>query len=206
MSQDLLAEPLNLVSNFSFIFAAIVHIRQYLDPNMGNKRPHKYLYLYLIILVFTIGVGSSLFHSFATRWAMLADVIPIGVYLVSYLPIYMMVCGDFKPQHTVMLISYFAIVTLIGAQVPSTLANGSQNYFGALITLASLGVLSKIREHTGYFFLLKASGILCFSLFFRAIDEFICPILPMGTHFLWHLCNGLVLYQSLHFVRIQIMN
>ena len=202
---NLLAEPVNLLTNLSFIIAASIHIRHYFALKVNNK-VNQYSYLYLIILVFLIGIGSSLFHSFATKWAMLADVIPIGIYLISFLPIYISVCGDFQSKHTLTLLAYFGFTTFLGSRVPPTLANGSQNYFGALITLVSLGLLSKIRGHSGFSLLLAAGGALCLSLFFRSIDQLICPILPLGTHFLWHIFNGIVLYLTLEFVRIQLRN
>ena len=37
------------------------------------------------------------------------------------------------------------------------------------------------------------SAILVVSLTFRSVDEPICRALPIGTHFVWHLFNGLML-------------
>ena len=38
-----------------------------------------------------------------------------------------------------------------------------------------------------------ASIILFVSLIFRTADQILCPVLPVGTHFFWHILNGLVL-------------
>lgn len=32
------------------------------------------------------------------------------------------------------------------------------------------------------------------SLFFRTIDMAVCESIPIGTHFLWHLLNGVLVY------------
>jgi hypothetical protein len=40
----------------------------------------------------------------------------------------------------------------------------------------------------------KAAALFAISLTFRSIDMTICPSLAIGTHFLWHLLNGIVLY------------
>jgi hypothetical protein len=37
-------------------------------------------------------------------------------------------------------------------------------------------------------------GIFSLSLVLRTVDAAICPAFPLGTHFIWHLLNGLVLY------------
>jgi hypothetical protein len=41
--------------------------------------------------------------------------------------------------------------------------------------------------------LLTAAGIFAASLSFRSVDNAVCSVFPVGTHFLWHLLNGLVL-------------
>ncbi len=37
------------------------------------------------------------------------------------------------------------------------------------------------------------AGILLVSLLFRTLDGPICAALPLGTHFLWHVLNGIML-------------
>jgi len=37
------------------------------------------------------------------------------------------------------------------------------------------------------------AGVLCLSLTFRSVDEWVCASLPLGTHFLWHVLNGVML-------------
>jgi hypothetical protein len=34
----------------------------------------------------------------------------------------------------------------------------------------------------------------------RTFDRALCPFLPFGTHFLWHVLNGLVLFLLLRIV------
>jgi hypothetical protein len=38
-----------------------------------------------------------------------------------------------------------------------------------------------------------ASSILLLSLIFRTADQVVCALVPIGTHFIWHMLNGLVL-------------
>ena len=56
------------------------------------------------------------------------------------------------------------------------------------------------------FLLLAATGIFTISLFFRTIDRVICPSFPAGTHFVWHLLNGAVLYLSIRAVLLNRTN
>ena len=41
--------------------------------------------------------------------------------------------------------------------------------------------------------MLIGAAILCVSLTFRTLDEPLCAIFPLGTHFLWHILNAVML-------------
>ena len=41
---------------------------------------------------------------------------------------------------------------------------------------------------------MQAGGVFALSLGFRTLDAPLCGTLPLGTHFLWHLLNGLMLW------------
>jgi hypothetical protein len=47
------------------------------------------------------------------------------------------------------------------------------------------------------FTLLAAAGVYLAALFFRTIDNEVCTVLPIGTHFLWHILIGLVTYLAM---------
>ena len=70
------AEPLNAVTNLAFLGAALLMWRR--GVGLGPAR-------LLCGWLFAIGVGSFLFHTFATPWAALADVVPIFAFVVTYI-------------------------------------------------------------------------------------------------------------------------
>lgn len=37
------------------------------------------------------------------------------------------------------------------------------------------------------------AGILIASLTFRSLDQTLCDVVPIGTHFMWHVLNGIML-------------
>ena len=82
-----------------------------------------------------------------------------------------------------------------GAGVPP--AGASRPCLAALIVLVGLGLLHRQRREPEPYILLVAAAVFAFSLFFRSIDSAVCPELPLGTHFLWHLLNGVLLYLSM---------
>ena len=73
------AEPLNAWSNLAFFAASVIGLSLW-SLRGGRDR----IGLILCLLVAVIGAGSFLFHTFATRWASLADIIPIALFVYIY--------------------------------------------------------------------------------------------------------------------------
>ena len=76
------AEPVNAITNAAFIIAAILATRGWLQRPAGERGAVEGV---LILLIYAMGIGSFLFHTYATGWAAIADVAPIGIFMVSYL-------------------------------------------------------------------------------------------------------------------------
>ena len=72
------SEPVNALSNAAFLVAAVVAWR--LAARAGDRAAQA-----LALILAVIGVGSFLFHTHAQVWAMVADVVPIQVFILVYL-------------------------------------------------------------------------------------------------------------------------
>ena len=156
--------------------------------------------LLLIILTALIGIGSGLFHTFATVWAMLTDVIPIFLFQLVFLGTYARNIMRLSWLHTALLFAGFVGLTLFFGTLPRAWLNGSLGYASSLIFLTGLG-LYHARFHTqARWSLLLAAGTLGLSLTFRTLDMALCHALPLGTHFMWHILNGIVLYLAMRVV------
>ncbi|MBW4575686.1 MAG: ceramidase domain-containing protein [Aphanothece sp. CMT-3BRIN-NPC111] len=190
-------EPLNAASNFSFLIAAWA-IWQL--ARQQQKIPRSIWIL--ISLAISIGVGSTLFHTFATRWANLLDVIPILLFQLWFLWLYSRQVVRMKYGYLGALIVVFLFASNFSKQFPNIL-NGSLSYAPAFLILLGLGIYHYQQRKREPLVLLAASGIFLLALSFRTLDGVICPYFATGTHFLWHLCNGLLLYLS---ARASILN
>jgi hypothetical protein len=182
------AEPLNALTNLSFIVAAafawnLASKRRLLGPDV----------VLLITLVLSIGIGSFLFHTFATRWAMAADVIPILLFQLAYLWTYgARIIGLRVPGRALAIAALLAGFYISAHFIE--LMNGSLSYLPAFLTLLALGIYHYRHAAVARRLLLTASALLAVSLAFRTIDQSVCDQVAVGTHLLWHLLNGLVLY------------
>ncbi|NEQ36016.1 MAG: ceramidase [Okeania sp. SIO3I5] len=180
-------ELINAISNLAFFIVAWSSWR--LARSLNVQFLSVKLLMYLMI---AIGIGSSLFHTYATSWALLMDVVPITMFQICYLWVYTRRVMKLKSIISMILIVILVIASL--ATLPLKVLNGSISYAPALIYLLGLGIYHFQAKKQSKFLVLAGAGIFLIALFFRTIDQYICPIFPIGAHFLWHIFNGFMLY------------
>ena len=187
----LLAEPINVVTNVAFFVAALA------AWSLG-RRTHVLSTAIWVLIAFSvaIGTGSALFHTFATGWARILDEVPILLFQLWFLWLYARRIMRLRIVLTAAAIAAYMAVAFFCRQFPHLL-NGSLVYAPALMLLPGLGLYHFLQHKAGRFLLLATTGIFLVALAFRSIDEAACPHIPMGTHFLWHVLIGVVLYLSM---------
>ncbi len=190
------AEPVNAVSNLAFFAAAAFGYLLWKREGRDDR-----FILFLIGLAVLVGIGSTLFHTFATRWGLFADAIPIGIFVVVFL-VYTL--RRFLDQSIVMTSLWIAIFLAVSALLPRLLPPGFLNhsgfYFPVFGALVILGAVLWARGGPGQWVggaYLCASALFALSLSFRIVDQAVCAQFPLGTHFLWHCLNGLLIYVML---------
>ena len=193
------AEPLNALSNGGFVVAAWLAWR--LSTHMPGRTPWS---THLLIgLLAAIGVGSFLFHTLAVTWAMWADVVPIFLYQLLFLVLYVGRVARVRTLTTLGWVTLFFLASWGFAMLPTQWLNGSLSYGSAWVFLAGMAAYhwrSGQREPLG---LATAIWLFTLSLACRSLDMQTCEWLSTGTHSLWHLFNAGVLYLS---TRALVMN
>lgn len=185
------AEPLNALTNIAFLIAALMAYRS--ARRMGSV---DWGILALCIILTAIGIGSFLFHTFATAWAGAADVLPILLYILLY--IYLATTRFFPVPWwggLIAVIGFFPYSYLVVSGLSPILGalNGSLGYIPVPILIAGYAMLLWRRDPNTATGLLIGVAILAVSLFFRTIDASLCSTFPPGTHIFWHLLNGVML-------------
>ncbi|WP_118138687.1 ceramidase domain-containing protein [Oceanicella sp. SM1341] len=183
------AEPLNALTNLAFIIAALV-----MAPRAARAadRPAQLLCAMLAI----IGVGSFLFHTFATRWAGLADVLPILAFILVYV---------WFATRRFFHAPWWAAGLMVLAFVPVNLAvatlmrevgglfAASAGYAGVVVFLLLYAGALAARHPATALRLTVGAAIFALSLTFRSADGPVCSAFPPGTHFMWHILNAVML-------------
>ena len=180
------SEPVNAVTNATFLIAAFVMWRRSAGQGLAGV---------LCVILAAIGIGSYLFHTHAQAWAALMDVVPIAVFILVY--IFAANRGFWglglwpALGATALFIPYAAVTGPIFAALP--FFEISSFYWPVPLLIALYAVALRNRVSDVARGLAIGAGILVVSLAFRSTDELVCDAVPVGTHFMWHILNGIML-------------
>lgn len=177
VAPGLWGEPLNSLSNLAFLVAAVLVWRLAAGDRIGR------LLAGLIGLVF---VASTVFHLVATRWAAAGD---SGAILV-----FVLVCAALFPKVFLGWRLWWLGAPVFLALTVVTALLGGGLYLSSVIGLFAFAALLAFRRDAGWTHFAVAGAVFALSLSLRTLDRDVCDYVPVGTHFLWHLLNGLVLY------------
>ncbi|MBE8520000.1 hypothetical protein ILP97_21305 [Amycolatopsis sp. H6(2020)] len=177
VAPGLWGEPLNSLSNFTFLVAAVLVWRLANGDRTGR------LLAGLIGLVF---IASSAFHLLATRWAAVADSGAVLAFILVYAVLFAR--RYWHPRWAWVAAPAFLALTAVTALL------GGGLYLGALIGLAGFAATLAFKRDAHWALFAVAGAVFALSLSLRTLDRDVCDYVPAGTHFLWHLLNGLVLY------------
>ncbi|MGH6816280.1 MAG: ceramidase domain-containing protein [Hyphomicrobiaceae bacterium] len=194
------AEPLNAATNAAFLVAAVMAFASW----RGRPRQQRDAFEPVLIgLAIAVGCGSFLFHTFATHWAAAADILPIGVFMVTYLVCALRRFVGLPAAGAVIAAALFVLLMYVAASVrcgDGPCLNGSLPYVPALMALIGIGAERWLRGHPAGRPLFVAGLVFLLSLTLRTIDRTLCPwtlvagTRVIGLHFVWHVLNALVLY------------
>ena len=188
------AEPINAVTNVAFILAAI--IMWFRCKNLVEGK-------ILSFLLFSIGCGSFLFHTFAQTWAALLDVTAILIFILTYIFVAnRRFLGWSKMVSLIGVILFFPYQLLLVSILSNIQFFGSSVQYipVAILIFIYSGLLRKSEPNLSRGLFIGAA-ILCLSIISRTVDEPLCSILSVGTHFVWHILNAIMLSWMIEILR-----
>jgi hypothetical protein len=188
-------EPLNAISNLAFAIAAVLaamRIRAFPGASSGAKR-----------LSWTLGavaVGSTLYHTFRSPVTFVVDLLPLIAFILGAL---FLVLRRFmaKPSEAIVVGTVFIglqIIVLI--LVPNDFLNGSTPHMLTFGFVLLLLVPIVQRYDSLVWQVVPIATLYALGFVFRTVDMALCPWLPTGTHFLWHIAGAAAGYSVVRFV------
>lgn len=186
MGPEYWAEPINAVTNFAFVLVAVLMWRRSAGVPLARA---------LAVILGVIGVGSYLFHTHAQVWAAIADTTPIGLFILLYLfavnrdvwgmPLWAAAIG------TALFIPYTVLSVPLWENLPVLGVSAGYVPVPVLIVIYALLLWRHAPDLARGF--MTGAGVLFVSLIARGLDETLCAQWPVGTHFLWHILNAIML-------------
>lgn len=160
----LLEEPLNAVTSTAFLVVAWAAWN--LARRTGNRSEG---IRGLLALSVAIGLGSGLWHTLATSWALILDIVPISLFVVLFAWLYARgflglravlaaTAGVVFLSTTYALLEFAGVVHVALVYAPMLVV-----WFGLVV----LGVVHAREQATARFSLLAAAGVCALALVFR---------------------------------------
>ncbi|MEM1302276.1 MAG: ceramidase domain-containing protein [Pseudomonadota bacterium] len=182
------SEPVNAITNAAFLIAAFIMWRRVRGQGLPIANA-------LVVILTCIGIGSFLFHTHATGWASAADVTPIGLFILLYLyAVGWHFLGWNWWQSGLLMLSFIpfaAVMTPLIDRLP--FFQISNFYWNVPILLVLFAPLVARKNRETALGMLIGAFILTISIALRSYDMPICDEIPLGSHFWWHILNGVML-------------
>jgi len=181
------AEPVNALTNLAFLVAAAMMWRQSAGVPLARA---------MCLVLAAIGVGSYLFHTHANGLTAALDVTPILGFILLYIFAATRDLLGFgwrwAAGAVVAFFPYAAVmVPVLGAVMP--FLGSSAGYAPIPLLILGYAVALWRRSPATARGMALGAGLLLASLTARTLDSPLCEVLPLGTHFLWHIMNGIML-------------
>jgi hypothetical protein len=198
-----MAEPVNTITNVVIIAAAIAALL------MIRRRLGRYPadLMLLVILLFATGIGSFFWHALRTPLWLVLDWLPGVLFLLTYVFLWL------RALHgTLAGAGALALLIAVGPGVTAfarpNLAVAPHSpllfapFFGALVVIGAGFVYLTARARGAAAALMAATslGLGTLAAIFRSIDMIACPVIPTGTHFLWHIFLSAAAYCCIRFL------
>jgi len=196
LGPGLFAEPLNAASNLAFLLAAWL-AGAYLARHPGGRRWVRALPWSLA----EVGLASGLYHTLRGPLTFAFDALSLLVFITLAIVLVLRWLRFSAAAIGLLAAGFIAAQAAALTLLPSGLLNGSQTYLVTLLFLLWLMLRVGRRRRELLRPLLPVLGLFSLAILFRTIDNTVCPWLPTGTHFLWHLCAAAAGYCVIRFVR-----
>jgi hypothetical protein len=178
------AEPLNAISNLGFIVVAWWLWRD--AARQGSD------ILLLVGWAAATGIGSFLFHTFANTVTFWLDVVPILLFVLTYMWVSARRVLSWSVVPAAASVLVVLLLTLAAGRL-GHLLNGAPFYIPTLLMLIGLTIAHQGNERSRTN-MSWATAAFAVALLFRSLDHVVCATIPMGTHFLWHLLNAVAIF------------
>ncbi|WP_309568090.1 hypothetical protein [Psychromarinibacter sediminicola] len=182
------SEPLNALTNAAFLLAALVMAWRL----RGRPLPLAWV---MVVVLALVGLASGAWHMWAVAWTGAADSGSIAVFILIYLYAANRHFLDLRPlpalSLTALILPALAAAGWVAGRLP--FFEVSAVYWPVALLIAAYAAGLWRRAPATARRLALGAALLAVSITARSLDAPLCDTVPIGTHFLWHLLNALML-------------
>ena len=191
-SASVLIEPLNVASNLVILLAAAALSRRAVALRESSIVPVSLRAL--IALIAVVAFASILYHWAPMRWSYMLDVQSVHVFGLWFAACFARWMLGLPWRQALFAIPLFGIFALTISEVVPDFGLDLARFLPAAIALAVLTVWLARRDDPAWRSFGGAAIAFALGLGFHQYDTALCGPIPTGTHFLWHLCSGVMLF------------
>jgi len=182
-----ISEPWNALSSLAIALPSVY----WAIKLKWNVQEHGFLY-FLMRLLFLGGTGSMLYHAFRTsRFLLWMDVLPTAIATLSVGIYFWSKLLPKKWQVASIVIPFTFLRFAIFDYVPGQLAMNLSYFLTGFLIFFPI-IFYEIKHQFKHLIPILISVVaLSISLIFRRIDYSVAELIPMGSHFLWHIFSGI---------------
>jgi hypothetical protein len=187
------SEPVNALTNIFIFLAGFFGYKVIFKLGQSSGRKQG---LIAASMAMVTGCGSFLFHTFANVLTMWLDVIPIILFQIFSINFYLQYIFKRKLLFRVFFLVVFVGLSLyLQTEKFNIYFNGSMLYFPSIVTLIIFGFLClKQKIYVVGKYTLVGVSVFIISISARSMDMRVCDTFPLGTHFIWHSLNGVLIF------------
>ena len=190
-------EPLNVISNLAFAIAAVLAARP-MRAFPGISPAARLLPWSLA----TVALGSTIYHTYRSAVTFVVDLLFLSAFIV--LSIYLVLRKLLVSTSDAALLStaFVGLQIALLILVPNDFLNGSTPHVATLLFLLQIKALTAHRYSSIEWYVVPLVIFYALAVVFRTIDMTICPWLPAGSHFLWHISASAAGFFVVRFVTL----
>lgn len=187
------SEPLNVLSSALFLVTAFA--LHYYFNKIRNTSRHFDLDIRLLIgITYAIGVSSLLLHSLPNAVTEFFDVMSISLFIVVFFFSVMLRILRCSMRNMILAFVGFLFFTFSSITYLESYMNGAASYIATMAVLSMMAFYLYGKSHPSAKHFLAGSQIGVVALYFRSIDMKACSWMPLGTHWIWHTMNAILIF------------
>lgn len=191
-SASVLAEPLNVASNLLILLTAAALARRAVALRDSAIVPLSVRAL--IALIAVVAFASIVYHLAPMKWSWVLDVQSVHVFGLWFAACFARWMLGLPWRQALFAIPLFGIFGLTISEVVPDFGLDLARFLPAAIALGVLTVWLARRDDPAWRSFGGAAVVFALGLGFHHGDTALCGPIPTGTHFLWHLCSGVMLF------------